>query len=361
MAPQLWSAHVLPGQTEKILSDHDIHITNAALAETITDYMSRTTLRLAYKIVLERSLGSEVGKETSTTLCSLIPGKIEQCSLNIYVPHGQRVFLDVIGKNEIYLTGTVGEDNPKVASHDLTPKKSKFPNSTASPSRYTALSDITRPSAMVKSVGTFKPMAPLPSSVGFSLSPKPSSSIPSPDFTARPMSSSSHGSPLIPDKGKKKVLAAPASASALPSSAQSETGSGATGGTDETDKLPSLRTDGYSVIDRNVGTGEAVGEGSIVVVHFYAKYKVTVDTPAVTYESSQPGKPFHFTVGSGSVVRGFDLGIRDMRVGGQRRIMTTSALGFGEKEGPYFTDDSGTARRVPPNVYLVFGKYLISR
>jgi FKBP-type peptidyl-prolyl cis-trans isomerase FkpA len=57
-----------------------------------------------------------------------------------------------------------------------------------------------------------------------------------------------------------------------------------------------------------------------------------------------------FTLGTGSVISGFDQGIAGMRVGGRRTLIIPSALAY------------GTAGRgvIPPNAALVFDVTLLS-
>ena len=51
-----------------------------------------------------------------------------------------------------------------------------------------------------------------------------------------------------------------------------------------------------------------------------------------------------FTTGSGSVIAGFDEGVRGMRVGGQRQLIIPPALGYGSR----------SQGSIPANAILVF-------
>ena len=57
-------------------------------------------------------------------------------------------------------------------------------------------------------------------------------------------------------------------------------------------------------------------------------------------------QPFTFTLGSGQVIRGWDLGVVGMKVGEKRRLYIPSALGYGETGTP-----DGL---IPPNSDLIF-------
>ena len=51
------------------------------------------------------------------------------------------------------------------------------------------------------------------------------------------------------------------------------------------------------------------------------------------------GKNFHFTLGDGDVIRGWDLGLVGMKLGGTRRIIIPASLGYGTRgSGPILPD-----------------------
>lgn len=54
---------------------------------------------------------------------------------------------------------------------------------------------------------------------------------------------------------------------------------------------------------------------------------------------------FQFTLGSGQVIAGFDLGVTGMKVGGKRKITVPPELGYGAR---------GAGAVIPPNATLVF-------
>ena len=61
--------------------------------------------------------------------------------------------------------------------------------------------------------------------------------------------------------------------------------------------------------------------------------------------SLNPGPgPFTFTLGVGSVIKGWDLGVKGMKVGGKRKLTIPPELGYG---------DQG-ASVIPPGATLIF-------
>uniref|UniRef100_A0A7S0UGB2 peptidylprolyl isomerase n=1 Tax=Pseudo-nitzschia delicatissima TaxID=44447 RepID=A0A7S0UGB2_9STRA len=70
-------------------------------------------------------------------------------------------------------------------------------------------------------------------------------------------------------------------------------------------------------------------------------YKGTLDDG---YEFDKASK-FTFVLGAGEVIKGWDLGIANMKVGGKRKLVVPSKLGYGKR---------GCAPDIPPNATLNF-------
>ncbi|MBS1962661.1 MAG: FKBP-type peptidyl-prolyl cis-trans isomerase [Bdellovibrionales bacterium] len=94
------------------------------------------------------------------------------------------------------------------------------------------------------------------------------------------------------------------------------------------------------IVDEKIGTGTEVVKGALVICH----YTGTLADGAKFDSSIDRGRPFQFVIGSGRVIRGWDIGILGMRVGGKRRLEVPAAMAYGER----------AIGKIPPNSDLYF-------
>lgn len=108
----------------------------------------------------------------------------------------------------------------------------------------------------------------------------------------------------------------------------------------------------FSSTDIRVGTGTEAVAGKTVTVNYTGwLYDATkTDGKGLEFDSSTGNAAFVFVLGSGQVIAGWEQGIPGMKVGGVRRLVVPSALGYGpSRYGP-----------IPPNSTLVFDIELVS-
>jgi FKBP-type peptidyl-prolyl cis-trans isomerase len=101
---------------------------------------------------------------------------------------------------------------------------------------------------------------------------------------------------------------------------------------------------GMLVTDNQIGTGETATRGSRVKVHYIGKLK----SNGRVFDKSK--KPFAFTIGRGEVIRGWDLGVEGMKIGGKRNLIIPATLAYGK---------SGAPPTIPANATLVFDVALL--
>jgi peptidylprolyl isomerase len=70
-----------------------------------------------------------------------------------------------------------------------------------------------------------------------------------------------------------------------------------------------------------------VKSGDKVKVHYHGKLR-----NGETFDSSEGREPLEFTVGSGQVIKGFDDGVMDMKVGDKKTVEIDVENAYGEKE-----------------------------
>jgi len=93
--------------------------------------------------------------------------------------------------------------------------------------------------------------------------------------------------------------------------------------------------------DVSVGNGPEVKQGDHVKVQYTGKLSKT----NFTFDTSVGKKPFEFTIGQGSVIKGWEQGVVGMKVGGKRKLTIPSKLGYG---------DAGSPPKIPGKATLVF-------
>jgi peptidylprolyl isomerase len=92
-----------------------------------------------------------------------------------------------------------------------------------------------------------------------------------------------------------------------------------------------------TIIDLQEGTGKAVVKGALITTH----YTGTLEDGTVFDSSWERGKPFQCVIGTGRVIKGWDIGLMGMKVGGKRTLRVPAALAYGERSmGAYIKPHS---------------------
>lgn len=120
-------------------------------------------------------------------------------------------------------------------------------------------------------------------------------------------------------------------------------------------------TDKLAVTDLVIGTGKAAERGALITAH----YTGFLPDGTVFDSSHQRGQPFECVIGTGRVIKGWDIGIlggeyakkigydsqvnestnlTPMQVGGKRKLIVPSHLAYGERQ----------IGKIPPNSDLTF-------
>ena len=98
---------------------------------------------------------------------------------------------------------------------------------------------------------------------------------------------------------------------------------------------------GLQYTDEKEGAGEAAKAGDRVEVHYTGMFK-----DGKKFDSSHDrNRPFEFKLGAGQVIKGWDEGVAGMKVGGKRKLVIPSELGYGKR---------GAGGVIPPDTELHF-------
>jgi len=97
-----------------------------------------------------------------------------------------------------------------------------------------------------------------------------------------------------------------------------------------------------------VGSGDEATAGQTAVVHYVG---ISASTGEEFDASWNRGDTFSFPLGAGYVIQGWDRGVVGMKIGGRRRLVIPSHLGYGEQ---------GAGGVIAPGETLIFVVDLIS-
>lgn len=97
--------------------------------------------------------------------------------------------------------------------------------------------------------------------------------------------------------------------------------------------------------DIKVGSGREVKSGDTVVINYLG----TLPDGTKFDSSYDRGEPFETQIGTGQVIKGWDLGVVGMKVGGKRKLTIPPNLGYGDQ----------AMGSIPANSTLIFEVELV--
>lgn len=98
---------------------------------------------------------------------------------------------------------------------------------------------------------------------------------------------------------------------------------------------------GLMVQDLKAGNGAEAKPGKKIQVYYEGRLK----SNNKVFDSTKSGPGFKMTLGRGEVIKGWDIGLAGMKVGGKRRLTCPPGLAYGAKGNPPV---------IPANSTLVF-------
>lgn len=109
-----------------------------------------------------------------------------------------------------------------------------------------------------------------------------------------------------------------------------------------------------TIVELKTGSGEPCRTGQDVTVH-YTAWLYKADAPGGRGKEVDTtrggGEPFAFRLGRRDVIKGWEMGVIGMRVGGRRTLVIPPSLAYGE---------SGAGKNIPSFAVLVFDVELMA-
>jgi FKBP-type peptidyl-prolyl cis-trans isomerase len=106
--------------------------------------------------------------------------------------------------------------------------------------------------------------------------------------------------------------------------------------------------------DVKLGEGDLATAGKSVSVHYtgWLYDAAAPDHHGKKFDSSRDrNEPFVFPLGAGRVIKGWDVGVEGMKIGGHRTLIIPASMGYGAR---------GAGGAIPPNATLVFDVELLA-
>lgn len=100
-------------------------------------------------------------------------------------------------------------------------------------------------------------------------------------------------------------------------------------------------SDELRIEDLRLGDGKEVVKGALITTQYdgYLEDGTKFDS------SYDRGNPFQCVIGTGRVIKGWDLGLMGMKVGGKRKLFVPAHLAYGERQ---------IGAHIKPNSNLIF-------
>ncbi len=117
--------------------------------------------------------------------------------------------------------------------------------------------------------------------------------------------------------------------------------------------MPAITTpSGLQYEDIMIGSGDEAKAGKEVAVHYTGYLQNTDGSQGKKFDSSKDrNASFEFHLGGGQVIKGWDEGVQGMKIGGVRKLIIPSTLGYGAR---------GAGGVIPPNATLLFEVELLA-
>ncbi|ORX48376.1 hypothetical protein BCR36DRAFT_329362 [Piromyces finnis] len=316
-----WGLKIMPGKTYTQKVEYPFKVTMACLGQ---------------EPILGRHCLYVRVENQDYMLCSLNFGQNEQQSLNLVFSPGEEIVFHSVGNGPIYLSGMYDvddydddddmdedeemyeneeeedddeEEDEEIDEEELKKLKADAKKTVAQPKKQTE-KKAAAPAKEEKKPVEKKAAAPAKEE-------------------KKPVEKKAAAPAKEEKKPAEKKVAAPAKEEKKPEPA--------------VEKAPKKKTlqNGLVIEDITVGTGARAKAGKRVGVRYIGKLAKN----GKVFDKNTKGAVFKFNLGKGEVIKGWDLGVNGMNVGGVRRLTIPANLAYGSRGAP---------PDIPPNSTLIF-------
>jgi len=353
-----WSIVLTPGVPEVVVPQGDLQIKNAALPDELEDDFARTTVKLTYQS-LASSLDDEddededkddeddddefKGEAVTTVLCSLTPGKIEQSSCEIILEQDMEYILEVVGKNSIHLYGNYIDqapvDEPPFGSEVDSDEDEEAYNLEGEEDDAARFEEVHDEEEVPKA-----PKRPREEDMEVDEHEEQLSKTQRKKLAKKLKGADGNAVPAPAAEKKEEEQKVGEKKEKKKKEKKDKTEKKAEQKDDEKKEKGGKKAQrtlegGVKVKDAIIGTGKMAKKGDRVEMRYIGKF--LDDT---VFDKNVKGKAFVFKLGQGDVIKGWDIGVVGMQIGGEREIIVPPSMAYGNKK----------MDGIPPNSTLKF-------
>ncbi|TIA70829.1 hypothetical protein E3P81_03167 [Wallemia ichthyophaga] len=326
----LWSQVLLPNSPSILEIDDDIRITNVALSESSSS-KSKSVIKLMYEPQDDSESDEEAEEQAAdktsqeVVLCSLIPGQIEQVSLDLTITANDLVSISVTGNNEVHLLGNLVSPNlPHPQDGDSDDDESD-------------LDEDEMRALYGQDVSMDDDEEDDDQEDGPKIEELPDEPISKPSKKR-----AAEEAPAKPSKKEKKEVAAEKKEEPKKAEKIEKTEKKENKDEKKEDKRVTL-SNGVSYKDAKIGDGPVAKSGKRIGMRYIGRVLKDGKPQKKVFDQNTSGKPFSFRVGTGEVISGWDTGVlgavngkggQPMRVGGERTLYIPSKQAYGNQALP---------------------------
>lgn len=287
----------------------------------------------------DSDLDSEGADLENFVICTLDTERNYQQPLDITVNHGEKVFFVVTGTHTVYLTGNYimddddDEDDEDEDDYDLDPEELDYELGGEDSDESDELDGLEDP--RIQEIDSDEEEAPklVPVKKGKNKRSAEEATEGLDELMAKDDAKLSKKQQKKLKNNKGEAVATEDKKDAKKVQFAKNLEQGPTGSTEKAKQAkatPSVKVvQGVTVDDRTIGNGRTVKNGDTVGVRYIGKLQ-----NGKQFDANKKGKPFSFKVGKGQVIKGWDIGVVGMSIGGERRLTIPAHLAYGSRGLP---------------------------